>query len=264
MLPPTPRLVAALLATALAFFVSQTASGRDARVVVDGQAYHVEVSGTSGPSIVFEAGLGTDSTTWKSIAGPVGTFARVVLYDRAGLGRSAPVARTNAPITAAEAVKSLHAVLAAADIRPPYLLVGHSLGGLYLQMFARTYPTEVSGIVLVDSAAADAPAELKTLARLEPGTVAYREEQGMADSNRQVTASGSFPAVPLTVIAATDHGTHFRRWEPTLMWLQQQLATLSPQGSLVVAEGCGDDVQTDCPDIVVEAIRRMVKTATIR
>lgn len=261
---PTSRSAATLLAAALTLLLSQAASSRDVRVVVDGRAYHVDISGASGPSIVFEAGLGTDSTTWKSIAGPIGAFARVVLYDRAGLGQSAPVSPTNAPITAAEAAKTLHAVLAASDVRPPYLLVGHSLGGLYLQLFARTYPTEVSGIVLVDSAAADAPAELKTLARLEPGTVAYREERGVAESSRQVTAAGPFPAVPLTVIAATDHGPHFRKWEPTLMRLQQHLAILSPQGSLVVAEGCGHDVQTDCPDIVVEAIRRMVKTATIR
>lgn len=261
---PTPRRTLALLAAAFALFLSQSASGRDVRVVVDGQAYHLDISGTSGPSIVFEAGLGTDSTTWKSIAGPVGTFARVVLYDRAGLGRSAPVALTNTPITAAGAVKTLHAVLAAADVRPPYLLVGHSLGGLYVQMFARTYPAEVSGVVLVDSAAANAPSELKTLAPLEPGTVAYREEMGVAESNRQVTAGGPFPAIPLTVIAATDHGPHFKTWEPTLMRLQQQLATLSPHGSLVVAEGCGHDVQTDCPQIVIEAIRRMVTAASSR
>lgn len=259
---PTPRGTLALLAAAFALFLSQIAFGRDATVVVDGQAYHLDISGTAGPTIVFEAGLGTDSTTWKSIAGPVGTFARVVLYDRAGLGRSASVALTNTPITAAGAVKTLHAVLAAADVRPPYLLVGHSLGGLYVQMFARTYPAEVAGVVLVDSAAANAPSELKTLARLEPGTVAYREEMGVAESNRQVTAGGPFPAVPLTVIAATDHGPHFKTWEPTLMRLQQQLATISPHGSLVVAEGCGHDVQTDCPQIVIEAIRRMV-TATV-
>jgi len=118
--------------------------------------------------------------------------------------------------------------------------------------------------VLVDSAAANAPAELKTLARLEPGTVAYREELGIAESNRQIAAAGPFPAVPLTVIAATDHGPHFRKWEPILMQLQQQLATLSPRGRLVVAQDCGHDVQADCPQVVIEAIRQMVKETTTR
>lgn len=259
-----PLLAVALLAVTFALFMSQTASARDARIVVDGQTYHLDISGTAGPTIIFEAGLGTDSTTWKQIADPVGAFARMVLYDRAGLGRSSPVAASNAPITAADAAKSLHAVLAAAGVGPPYLLVGHSLGGLYMQMFARMYPTEVSGVVLVDSAATDAPAELKTLSRLEPGTVAYREEEGVAESNRQVAAVGPFPAVPLTVIAATDHGPHFRTWEPTLMRLQQQLATLSPRSRLVVAQGCGHDVQTDCPQVVIEAIQQMVKETNNR
>lgn len=262
MLPP--QLTAALLATTLALFMSQTAFGRDARIVVDGQAYHFDISGSSGPGIVFEAGLGNDSTTWKSIAGPVGAFAYVVLYDRAGLGRSAAVAPSNVPITVAEAARNLHTLLSAAGIPRPCLLVGHSLGGLYIQMFARTYPAEVSGVVLVDSAAADAPAELKTLARLEPGTVAYREELGIAESNRQIAAGGPFPAIPLTVIAATDHGPHFRKWEPTLMHLQQQLATLSPRGRLVVAQDCGRDVQADCPQVVIEAIRQMVQETTTR
>ncbi len=261
---PKPRLTTALLAATLAFFMSQTALGRDAKIVVDGQAYHVDISGSSGPSIVFEAGLGNDSTTWKSIAGPVSAFARIVLYDRAGLGQSAAVAPSNVPITAAEAARNLHTLLSAAGIPRPYLVVGHSLGGLYMQMFARTYPMEVSGIVLIDSAAADAPAELKTLARLEPGTVAYREELGIAESNRQIAAAGPFPAVPLTVIAATDRGPHFRKWEPTLMQLQQQLAILSPRGRLVVAQDCGHDVQADCPQVVIEAIRQMVQETTTR
>lgn len=250
---PKPRLTTALLAATLPLFLSQTTFGRDARIVVDGQAYHVDISDNPGPTIVFEAGLGTDSTTWKSIAGPVGAFARI-----------AAVASSNVPITAAEAARDLHALLSTAGVRPPYLLVGHSLGGLYLQMFARTYPTEVSGIVLVDSAAAGAPAELKTLARLEPGTVAYREELGVTESNRQVSTGGPFPAIPLTVIAATDHGPHFRKWEPTLMRLQQQLATLSPRGRLAVAQGCGHDVQADCPQVVIEAIRQMVKETSNR
>lgn len=133
-----------------------------------------------------------------------------------------------------------------------------------MQMFARTYPAEISGVVLVDSAAADAPAELKTLARLEPGTVAYREEQGVTESSRQVSTGGPFPAIPLTVIAATDHGPHFRNWEPTLMRLQQQLAILSPRGRLVVARDCGHDVQADCPQVVIEAIRQMVQETAPR
>jgi pimeloyl-ACP methyl ester carboxylesterase len=152
-------------------------------------------------------------------------------------------------------------LLTTADIRPPYMLVGHSLGGLYVQMFARKYSNEVSGVVLLDSASAQAPKELKTRARLKRGSAAYLEEEGVAESNKQVTYADPFPDVPLTVIAATDHGPFFKDWEPTLMHLQRQLATLSPRGTLIVAQGSGHDVQTDRPGTVIDAIRLMVQAA---
>lgn len=236
-------------------------ASRDATFAVNGQNLHVETFGNSGPTVVFEAGLGNDLATWKSVAGAIAKFARVVLYDRAGLGRSVPLANRSAAITADRVATDLHALLAAADIRPPYILVGHSLGGLYVQMFARKYPKEVSGVVLLDSSSPDAPDELKTRARLEPGTAAYLEEAGVPDSNKQVVNAGPFPDIPLTVIAATDHGPYFKEWEPTLMRLQQQLATLSSRATLIVAQGSGHDVQLDQPEAVIEAVRRMAKTA---
>ena len=105
----------------------------------------------------------------------------------------------------------------------------------------------------------DAPRELKTVAHLEPGTAAYLEEEGVSDSNQQVKNAARFPDVPLIVIAATDHGPFFKRWEATLMQLQQRLATLSPQGTLVVAQGSGHDIQIDRPLSVIEAVRRMTE-----
>jgi len=250
-------LVAPLLAAISAFPASVVAPAHDALVTVGSNRLHVETMGESGPTVVFEAGLGNDSTTWKSVAGPIAGFARVVLYDRVGLGQSSQLKDTRAAITADEVASRLHALLAAADIHPPYILVGHSLGGLYMQMFARKYPKEVSGVVLLESSSTEAPGELKTRAKLAPGTAAYLEEEGVAESKRQVRNAGPFPDVSLTVIAATDHGPYFREWEPTLMQLQQQLATLSPQGSLIVAQGSGHDVQLDRPETVIEAVRRM-------
>jgi pimeloyl-ACP methyl ester carboxylesterase len=241
--------------------MSPQVDGRNATFAVNGQNFHIEIFGSSGPTVVFEAGLGNDSTTWKSVAASIAKFARVVLYDRAGLGQSVPMMNKTSAVTADEVATDLEALLSAADIRPPYFLVGHSLGGLYVQMFALKYPKQVSGVVLVDSSSPDAPSELKTLARLEPGTAAYLEEEGVAESNKQIVNGGSFPPVVLTVIAATDHGPFFREWEPTLMRLQQQLATLSTRSTLIVAQGSGHDVQVDRPEIVVDAVRRMIKEA---
>jgi pimeloyl-ACP methyl ester carboxylesterase len=166
----------------------------------------------------------------------------------------------DSPVTADQVATKLRKLLATADIHPPHILVGHSLGGLYVQLFARKYPNEVSGVVLLDSASPEAPSELKTRARLKPGSAAYLEEKGVAESNDQVTNARPFPDIPLTVIAATDHGPFFKRWEPTLMHLQQQLATLSPRGTLIVARGSGHFIQNDRSETVIDAIRRMVQT----
>lgn len=251
-------IAATLGALLVLIFVSVLPAGsRELTLAVDGQKLHMETLGETGPTVVFEAGLGNDSSTWRLVAGPVAKFARAVLYDRAGLGQSLPIVTKKSAVTAEEAATTLHRLLIAAQLPPPYILVGHSLGGLYVQMYARKYPNEVSGVVLLDSSSADAPSELKTRAHLTPGSAADLEEKGVAESNQQVKEAGSFPDIPLTVIAATDHGAFFKDWEPTLMHLQQQLASLSPQATLVVADGSGHDIQLDRPDMVIDAVRRM-------
>jgi pimeloyl-ACP methyl ester carboxylesterase len=248
---------AASLALMLLLAAPKVIAGRDAIVTVGGQNFHMERLGKGGPNVIFEAGLGNDTTTWKLVAAPIAAFARPVLYDRPGLGQSQPMITKKSMVTADEVVTNLRKLLEAADIHPPYILVGHSLGGLYVQMFAKKYPRQVSAVVLLDSSSADAPSELKTAAHLEPGTAAFLEEEGIAESNKQVKSAGPFPDVPVVVIAATDHGPLFKSWEPTLMHLQQQLAALSPQGTLVVADGSGHDIQLDRPNMVIDAVRRM-------
>jgi pimeloyl-ACP methyl ester carboxylesterase len=250
----------ALLTSFFALCAPTPADSRDEILTFGDQNLHIEMQGESGPTVVFEAGLGNDTSTWKFVAGPVAKFARVVLYDRPGSGQSVPLMDTSSTITAEHVATNLHKLLVAADVSPPYIMVGHSLGGLYVQMFARKFPDEISGVVLLDSSSAYAPSELKTRARLEPGSAAYLEEEGIAESNQQVKSAGPFPDVPLAVIAATDHGPFFKDWEPTLMHLQRQLATLSPRAELIVAEGSGHNVQLDRPGAVVDAIRRMAHT----
>lgn len=98
------------------------------------------------PTVLMEAA--EFSLSWASVQPEVARFARACSYDRAGLGWSeaSPDPRTGAVI-----VRELHALLEAAGEKPPYLLVGHSKGGMYVRLFAQTYPHEVAGMVLVDS-----------------------------------------------------------------------------------------------------------------
>jgi len=103
--------------------------------------------GSSGPTVLFEAGIAATNLNWFHIQEAVSRFASTASYDRGGLGWSSKcrTARTPANITV-----ELHKMLEEAGIKPPYILVGHSFGGLVMRRFALNYPHEVSSVVLVD------------------------------------------------------------------------------------------------------------------
>lgn len=250
--------VAVLMVPLLTVALPGAGRAGEATYAIDGQNLHVETLGARGPGVVFESGLGADSHAWDRVAGPISAFGRVILYDRAGLGQSQPM-QADDPVTAEGVATRLHALLDAVGVPPPWVLVGHSLGGLYLQMFARTYPGDVAGLVLLDSTIAEEPPELDPLWEMEPGSPEFLEGAGMPESARQVREAGPFPDVPLTVIAATDHGTDLHALEPVLLRFQAQLAERSPQGRLVVAQGSGHQIQDDRPDLVIGAVRDMAE-----
>jgi len=106
--------------------------------------------GSSGPTILLEAGLMSTVLSWTGLQEELSKSHRVVSYDRAGLGWSdlGPM-----PRTAERIVEELHMMLQRANIAPPYVLVGHSFGGLTMPLFAARYPEEIVGMVLVDPVA---------------------------------------------------------------------------------------------------------------
>lgn len=116
-------------------------------VDVGGRKMNIFCVGHGSPTVVLEAGLGDQIRAWALVQPEIGKVTRTCSYDRAGLGFSDP---SNRPGTAENAVDDLHRLLLAASIKPPYVLVGHSLGGMYLQLFADYYRSEVTGMVLVD------------------------------------------------------------------------------------------------------------------
>lgn len=115
---------------------------------------HVYCTGprNAGPTIVLVPGMGSVSTTFANVQRPLSANWTVCTYDRDGLGWSHD---SGAPRDAAVASRRLHKVLHSMDVPQPYVLVGHSYGGLVTRVFADEYPSEVSGMVLVDSAHED-------------------------------------------------------------------------------------------------------------
>ena len=123
-------------------------------VDVGGRRLHVECSGTGQPTVVLEAGLGEIAATMSAWLAPaVARDTRVCVYDRAGHGWSDPSAGVRDGLAVAT---DLHTLLERAGVAGPYILVGHSTGGVYVRVFAAAFPEQVAGMVLVDSQPNDA------------------------------------------------------------------------------------------------------------
>lgn len=117
---------------------------------VGGHRLHINAAGDStlsSPTVIMEAGRGEASLTWAAVQPEVAKFARVCSYDRAGLGWSE---QSKNPRTISQIVEDLHSLLRVSGEKPPFVLVGHSIGGLYVRLYAQKYPEDVVGLVLVD------------------------------------------------------------------------------------------------------------------
>jgi pimeloyl-ACP methyl ester carboxylesterase len=133
-------------------------------VVVDGRKMHIHCTGDGSPTVVLESGLGDSFLSWYRVQPEIGKFTRVCSYDRAGLGYSGPSFQ---PRTSTVIANELHDLLQAAAIPPPYVMVGHSMGGYDVRVFASLYRSELAGMVLVDASHPDQesrfPPELKNM-----------------------------------------------------------------------------------------------------
>src|SRR5262249_723697 len=130
--------------------------------IPNGRSMNLYCIGTAAPTVVLEAGIGESAFTWWTVQERIAKLTRVCAYDRAGLGRSSagPLPRD----TKSE-VGDLEALLQAADIGPPYVLVGHSMGGYNVRLFASRHVNDVAGMVLIDPSVED---QIPILERASP------------------------------------------------------------------------------------------------
>ena len=117
-------------------------------VDVGGYRLHIQCVGSGSPTVVLDAGLGGASLDWNLVQSEIGSMAQVCSYDRAGMGWSDP---GPLPRTPDQIAHELHTLLTNAGIAGPYILVGHSLAGKNVRLFASQHPDEVAGMVLVDA-----------------------------------------------------------------------------------------------------------------
>jgi pimeloyl-ACP methyl ester carboxylesterase len=210
------------------------------------------------PLLVLLSGLGNDAQSWpRAFVEALNGFAGVLVYDRRGYGGSAALAAQ--PVTARATAADLQALLRGLQVREPVVLVGHSLGGLYAQYYARSYPPEVAAVVLIDAASPFEPIgdpRFATRAALEPGSPAALENAGIDPAILETRALPPFPPIPLLVLSATDHASppDFERlWQQ----IQAQVAAQSPFGRQVIFRGSGHYIQDEQPDLVADQIEQL-------
>jgi len=260
-----------------------------------GRKLYLECKGTGAPVVILEAGLRNRADIWsvkpdagEAVYPQVATFTRVCAYDRPGttlgIDRFSRSDSVPMPRTAADAVADLHALLGAAAIPPPYVLAGHSTGGLIARLYASTYPREVVGLVLVDAIpegvqAAMTPEQWTVYDRLlltdPPKELAGYEELETIDFDvsfdqmRAASKATPLPPIPFIVISK---GKPFALppglpdWLPATLeqaWSagQNELAQLLPNTPLRIAAMSSHYVQIEEPQLVIDAIRQVVEAA---
>ena len=259
-------------------------------VDIGSHSLHLWCTGEGAPAVVLDSGLGGSSVDWGFVQPDVARFTRVCSYDRAGMGYSeaGPL-----PRTARQIANELAELLKRASVGGPFVLVGSSTGGLNVRVFASDYPDHVAGLVLVDASHENQHHEVPSLAPFVPllstigafrlldvsfslpvaslapsvqpfaratkfRTAGYQaaasEITHFTESAEEVRRSRRTLTVPLIVITS---GTDDATWGA----LQRDQVTLSERGCQIVAEESGHVVPIDQPQIVVDAIRRVVEAA---
>lgn len=240
---------------------------------------HMRVEGSGPRTVIFESGLGDTLSVWDAVQPRVAAgCARTVSYDRAGYAGSD---MADTPRDAAHIVAELRTALARRNIRPPYVLVGHSLGGLYMQYFARNYPQDVAGLVLVDSsfwnqrlplipstataaaAAADPPGDPppprgSQMVVVFMPWVMRSEIMGSAAAGAEVHASPPAAGLPTIVLSSTRRlQGETAAAQAREVRLQDDLAREFPGAEHILVPESGHYIQRDRPDVVIAAVRKL-------
>ena len=237
----------------------------------DSARHKVRIDGRGPLTVVLEAGLGDTLDIWANVQPLIAaSCTRTIAYTRAGYPGSDPA---SGPRDAANIVSELRWELKRRGIQPPYVLVGHSLGGLHMQYFARQYPDEVEGLLLVDSThwnqhldpdpdASDAFERRRTVLFLP--WIMQRELLDSTSAGAQVNVSPHASGVPTIVLSRTRalHG-ETPASQALAEKLQDEIAAAFPAARHVRVDDSGHYIQRDRPDVVVAAARELAGCAAI-
>ncbi|GAB6044304.1 alpha/beta fold hydrolase [Endothiovibrio diazotrophicus] len=225
------------------------------------------LSGTGTPAVVFEAGLGDGRETWGRVIPALARDFTVFARDRPGTGANPAVSGVRDPCTIAH---EEHALLHAAGVRPPYLLVGHSLGGLYQYAFAKLYPSEVVGFVLLDPTHPDnwqavqqtipeAAALIKTMKAVTWSTVRKREFDDQVRCLDRLEMGTPLVQPGEVLVSGRPDKLSNAQYERRRLEFGRDWARMTGVERIGTIWGSGHYIQREGPDEVVAAIRRVAR-----
>lgn len=228
---------------------------------VDGRDVELAVTRHDTVPVVFENGLGGQMAWWRDVLAGLSPDTTTLAYNRPGYGQSS---LTDTPRDGLHVVEELRAVLRAQGLSPPYVLVGHSLGGLYMQLFARRYPQETFALVLVDSTH---PRQLEGDGAIEKHSLVVRgllqvlvtgiareELRLLPDTGRQVLDLPTPADTPVFVISASRPLADRSPAADDANAKRRDIARLYP-GSRQVWVDSGHAVPLERPDAIVAVVR---------
>lgn len=219
----------------------------------------------SEPAVVFASGLDGHLEWWEKILPEVSKTNSIFAYNRPGIGKSD---KTEKPRDAEQIVEELRFYLKELKTLPPYVLVGHSSGGLYMQLFARKYPSEVAGLVLVDSThplqmkGAGAPENwswwTKFYMRLALSKTGEAELAAINKSGEQVLSySTKNMKFPIQILTATEPETASNEYEQDLIDKKKNMVQLYPNSKQHFIKG-GHSIPIENPQAVISAIQEIL------
>jgi pimeloyl-ACP methyl ester carboxylesterase len=239
---------------------------------IDGAAVYLDCRGAGSPTVVLDSGLGTGAAGWGFVLLDSAALTRTCTWDRPGIGNSAAIARH----TAGDTADRLRMTLDAGGEHGPFVVVGHSLGGVYARIFAASYRGEVAGVVLVDPFVPD----VRPIDEVDVDpALRTRHYDDLAGTFRVIEASealdwaateaelaraalGDLPLELLFVEQRYRWEGPFEPYEGALIDAWERLVLgLSTEARLTIAVNSTHMIQWDKPDLVVEAIRRLVEAA---
>jgi pimeloyl-ACP methyl ester carboxylesterase len=230
------------------------------------------LSGHGAPHIVLFSGAGMSLQGWEPLYPGIERVGRVLAWNRFGMQGSDPPRERQ---TGAMVVGSLRELLGHVDLAPPYVLVAHSMGGLFANLYARLYPEEVAGVLFIEATHPDdhvvlkkherqlerALAKLLTLPQVFFRPNLHTELACVEDTVREIECAGPFPEVPLRVVTG---GLTPRAWmmSPGAIGArranQQELARLSPLGEQIIAQKSGHFPQLTEPQLVLRVLEELL------